>query len=95
MEETTIICRCEEVTWGEIKIALDAGLLRPGDIRKFTRAGMGTCQGRTCQRPLMREVKRYINSLGVAEESITARTPVQAVTLKELACWDEVEENDR
>ena len=48
MRDDTIICRCEEVTWGEVKAALEAGLRDPGDLRKYTRIGMGTCQGELC-----------------------------------------------
>ncbi|TXS07306.1 FAD-dependent oxidoreductase [Streptomyces sp. col6] len=45
----TEVCRCEEVTAGTIRTAVDE--LGAGDSRTaklLTRAGMGWCQGRTC-----------------------------------------------
>jgi NADPH-dependent 2,4-dienoyl-CoA reductase/sulfur reductase-like enzyme len=47
--EDTVVCRCEEVTAGEIRTA--AGTLGASDLRSvklLTRAGMGWCQGRMC-----------------------------------------------
>ncbi|GGS82704.1 FAD/NAD(P)-dependent oxidoreductase [Streptomyces cinerochromogenes] len=45
----TVVCRCEEVTAGQVRDA--AGTLGAGDLRTvklLTRAGMGWCQGRMC-----------------------------------------------
>ena len=45
-----IICRCEEITKGEIKAAIRNGMHTVNGIKRITRAGMGLCQGQTCQR---------------------------------------------
>jgi NADPH-dependent 2,4-dienoyl-CoA reductase/sulfur reductase-like enzyme len=47
--DDTVVCRCEEVTGGEIRAAVTD--LGAGDVRTvklLTRAGMGWCQGRMC-----------------------------------------------
>ncbi|WP_033281645.1 NAD(P)/FAD-dependent oxidoreductase [Streptomyces sp. NRRL F-525] len=47
--DDTVVCRCEEVTGGAIREAVDG--LGAGDVRTvklLTRAGMGWCQGRMC-----------------------------------------------
>ncbi|MFE8945893.1 FAD-dependent oxidoreductase [Streptomyces sp. NPDC007856] len=47
--DDTVVCRCEEVTAGQVRTA--AGKLGAGDLRTaklLTRAGMGWCQGRMC-----------------------------------------------
>ncbi|MGW1916376.1 FAD/NAD(P)-dependent oxidoreductase [Streptomyces sp. NPDC002076] len=47
--DDTVVCRCEEVTAGQVRTA--AGGLGAGDLRTaklLTRAGMGWCQGRMC-----------------------------------------------
>lgn len=49
MDENIIICRCEDVTVGEIKKLLKMGIETPEEIKRITRCGMGSCQGRTCQ----------------------------------------------
>lgn len=47
--DDTLVCRCEEVTAGAVREAVDG--LGAGDVRTvklLTRAGMGWCQGRMC-----------------------------------------------
>jgi len=47
-DDDTIVCRCEEVTAGEIRTALAAGTRGVAGAKMWTRAGMGRCQGRIC-----------------------------------------------
>jgi len=50
-EETTTICRCEEVKMGEIRESVtELGAEDSRTAKLFTRAGMGLCQGRICSR---------------------------------------------
>jgi thioredoxin reductase len=44
----TIICRCEELTLGEIEADLEPGFSSIGALKRRTRGGMGRCQGRYC-----------------------------------------------
>jgi hydrogen cyanide synthase HcnB len=44
----TLICRCEEVSCGEVRRALKNGAVDIHDIKRRTRLGMGRCQGRFC-----------------------------------------------
>ncbi|MBV9634005.1 MAG: FAD-dependent oxidoreductase [Methylobacteriaceae bacterium] len=48
MGRDVLICRCEEVTLGEIEAALADGSPSVGGIKRRTRVGMGRCQGRYC-----------------------------------------------
>jgi NADPH-dependent 2,4-dienoyl-CoA reductase/sulfur reductase-like enzyme len=51
LNRETLICRCEEVTCGQILDSVEE--LKAEDARTsklFTRAGMGLCQGRICSR---------------------------------------------
>jgi NAD(P)H-nitrite reductase large subunit len=43
-----VVCRCEEVTKGEIDAALADGAPALGELKRRTRCGMGRCQGRYC-----------------------------------------------
>ena len=52
--ETTILCRCEEVTAGTLRRAQAEGAVTLGALKKATRAGMGRCQGRMCGATLAR-----------------------------------------
>ena len=44
----TLICRCEEVSLGEIEAALAEDVQAIGAVKRRTRLGMGRCQGRYC-----------------------------------------------
>jgi len=84
-KDDTIVCRCEEVPWGEVREAARAGCAAYRSIKVATRVGMGACQGRFCwpsiARLLATEVGRTPEELGPA----SARPPVRPVTMGELA----------
>ncbi len=48
LEPSTTLCRCEEVTCGEVRAAVAAGADSARQVKQVTRAGMGWCQGRVC-----------------------------------------------
>ena len=54
IDATAIVCRCEEVTAGELREAVRAGHNTPAALKRATRAGMGRCQGRYCAPVLAR-----------------------------------------
>ena len=44
----TVVCRCEDVTRGQIDDAVAAGCFDVNQVKAATRCGMGPCQGRMC-----------------------------------------------
>ncbi|MHA1530352.1 MAG: FAD-dependent oxidoreductase [Alphaproteobacteria bacterium] len=46
--DDTIVCRCEEVTAGQVRQAVRDGCRGPNQVKSFLRCGMGPCQGRFC-----------------------------------------------
>jgi len=83
--DETIVCRCEDITMGEIKTAISNGCATPDAVKKAVRSGMGICQGRTCS-PMIHAV--IAARLGTPADQLTplsVRTPLKAVPLKELA----------
>ena len=80
-DDNLIICRCEEVTKGEIKEAIRSGVKTLNGIKRITRAGMGLCQGQTCER-LVSQI--LAEELGVSRKDVeptTARAPVRPVPI--------------
>lgn len=71
-DDDMIVCRCEEVTVGEIKEAIRQGARDVTGVKRRTRAGMGLCQGRTCEK-LVQAILRQ--ELGNAAEEIGVSTP--------------------
>lgn len=53
------ICRCEEVTVAEVEEAIQQGATTADEVKRFTRAGMGLCQGRTCRKSVERLIARH------------------------------------
>ena len=49
-DDDMIICRCEEITKGEIRRAVHDGMFTLTEIRRYLRTGMGLCQGQTCSK---------------------------------------------
>jgi len=89
MDDETIICRCEELTAGEVRAAIRLGLNTVNEVRRYTRAGMGLCQGRTCGRLvaqlLAEETGRPLSDFLPA----TSRPPVRPVEIAILAGADD------
>lgn len=48
LTDDTVICRCEEVSYAEIRQALELGAGDVRTVKLLSRAGMGWCQGRIC-----------------------------------------------
>jgi thioredoxin reductase/bacterioferritin-associated ferredoxin len=47
-DDDTLVCRCEEVTAGQIRDAAAHGGMGPNQVKAKIRCGMGPCQGRMC-----------------------------------------------
>lgn len=45
-DDDLIVCRCEEITKGEIRRAVHDGFRSLTEIKRVLRNGMGLCQGR-------------------------------------------------
>ncbi|OWV87658.1 FAD/NAD(P)-binding oxidoreductase [Rhizobium sp. R635] len=46
--DEVLVCRCEEVTAGQVRHYVELGCLGPNQTKAFGRCGMGPCQGRLC-----------------------------------------------
>lgn len=83
--DETIVCRCEEVTAGEVRQAARLGCAGPNQLKAFMRTGMGPCQGRMCGLTLT-ELIADTNGASPAEVGhLRARSPVKPISLSELA----------
>lgn len=84
-ENGTIVCRCEEVTAGDIRNYARLGCLGPNQAKAFGRPGMGPCQGRYCGLT----VTSILADANAATPEQTGyfriRPPIKPVTLGELA----------
>lgn len=80
-----VICRCEEVTRGEILRAIAEGATTLVEIKWRTRAGMGLCQAKTCRR-LVAQILAEQTCQPMGEiHPATHRPPVRPVELGVIA----------
>lgn len=83
--DETIVCRCEEITAGEVRATGRIGQPGPNQLKAATRSGMGPCQGRQCgytiTRLLAAEQSRAPEDVGY----LHVRPPLKPITLAELA----------
>jgi NADPH-dependent 2,4-dienoyl-CoA reductase/sulfur reductase-like enzyme len=87
--DATIVCRCEEVTAGEIRALAKIGQPGPNQIKAATRAGMGPCQGRQCGYTVTRILSAAQNRLPSEVGFFHIRAPLKPVTIGELASLDQ------
>lgn len=87
--DDTIICRCEEVTAGQVRAAIGSGDETVRAVKMRTRAGMGLCQGRTCGYLLSHLLARQTGKPRKTIELDTPRPPVKPVPISVLATGSE------
>ena len=75
-DDDRIICRCEEITKGEIRRAVHDGMFTLTEIRRYLRTGMGLCQGQTCSKLVKSIVARELKVSPAELEPATSRVPM-------------------
>jgi NAD(P)H-nitrite reductase large subunit len=82
---TTIICRCEVILLDEVVAAIATGARSVDDVKRRTRAGMGTCQGVFCV-PVIAAMVAQASSVSIDRIApMTSRPPVRPLALESLA----------
>jgi NADPH-dependent 2,4-dienoyl-CoA reductase/sulfur reductase-like enzyme len=88
LSDDTIICRCEEVTLGEIKDAFEKGARSIGEVKMLTRTGMGNCQGRMCEHTVASIIADRLSDDGMTREKAgyySVRPPLHPLPQQFLA----------
>lgn len=89
LDDDAIVCRCEEVTAGELRKAAALGCLGLNQLKTFTRCGMGPCQGRMCG-PAGTAILAAARGVSESEiDQIKVRVPFKPVPLGQIASLHE------
>jgi D-hydroxyproline dehydrogenase subunit alpha len=80
IDDTAIICRCEEVTAGELRTLIAAGHDSPAALKRACRVGMGRCQGRYCASVVARLTTPDVGEFGL----FAPRPPAKPVPIRAL-----------
>ena len=76
-DDDMLICRCEEVTKGEIRQAVHDGRFTLAEVRRYLRCGMGLCQGQTCGKLVKGIIARELGVSPAELEPATSRPPMR------------------
>ena len=83
--DDAVVCRCEELTAGELRRTIEAGCYSPDGLKSQARPGMGTCQGRMCSAAV---AEMIAHAHGLPIETLPpyhAQPPLFPLPLEELA----------
>jgi NADPH-dependent 2,4-dienoyl-CoA reductase/sulfur reductase-like enzyme len=84
LDDTTLVCRCEEVTAAAIRQAARMGCQGMNQLKAYTRCGMGPCQGRMCG-PVGIEVLAEARNVPVSSiEPLRTRFPTKPISVGDL-----------
>lgn len=78
-DDDLVICRCEEITKGEIRKAVHMGMWTLTEIKRLIRPGMGLCQGQTCQKHVKNIVAAELKCDPLEVREILVRPPIRPV----------------
>ena len=84
-DDDLLICRCEEVTKGEIRRAVHDDMWTMAEIRRYLRCTMGLCQGQTCGRLVKGIVAKELGVPQSALEPATSRSPMRPTEMHVFA----------
>jgi NAD(P)H-nitrite reductase large subunit len=88
-DDDLLICRCEEVTKGEIRQAVHEGMFTMPEIRRYLRCGMGLCQGQTCARLVKGIIASELHIAPSEVEPASSRGPVRPTEMSTLGNEEE------
>lgn len=80
-DDDMLICRCEEVTKGEIRRAVHDGIYTMEEMRRYLRNGMGLCQGQTCGKLVRGIIAKELNMSFNDVAPATARPPMRPLEM--------------
>ena len=88
-EDETIVCRCEAVSFAGLKRGLDENPGHVGALKRSTRLGMGSCQGRYCGPPAVRLLAGLTGETPCDESHFAPRVPVKPVRIATILATSE------
>ena len=83
LADSVTVCRCENVSVGDVRRAMDQelGPVEINRVKAMTRCGMGRCQGRVCGPSLQEIVAGHAGIAGAAAGRLRVQAPVKPIAL--------------
>ena len=89
IKDSTIVCRCENITAKEIKTSSRlTGDFEISRIKAFCRVGMGRCQGRICGLTTAK-ILSSLNSISLGDVGyFRAQSPIRPIPTQNFRIYD-------
>ena len=87
--DETIVCRCEEVTAGQVRAMVRLGCEGPNQTKFYSRCGMGPCQGRMCGITVTQVMAQALERTPAEVGAYRIRAPLKPIALGSLAALAE------
>lgn len=84
-DDELLVCRCEEVTKGEIRKAVHEGIFTLEEMRRYLRSGMGLCQGQTCGKLVKAIMAKELKVSPAEVVPASSRAPMRPIEMCILA----------
>lgn len=85
IEDETVICRCEEITLGEIQKWIEKGYDTMDELKRMLRVGMGPCQGRGCRDIILCEISKHTGKPVAEIPPGSIRPPIKPIKIGTVA----------
>jgi len=84
IDDSAVVCRCEEVTAGELRGLIAVGHDSPASLKRACRVGMGRCQGRYCASLVARMTTPEVGEFDLFAPQPPAKpVPIRALTIEQ------------
>ncbi|MFG6095422.1 NAD(P)/FAD-dependent oxidoreductase [Leptothoe sp. ISB3NOV94-8A] len=84
-DDDTLVCRCEEISAGQIRQTVREGHGDPNQVKYYLRCGMGPCQGRQCASTVAHIVAAAHQRPVSDYAPFRIRPPIRPMTIDQLA----------
>ena len=81
IDDDLLVCRCEEVTKGQIRKAVHEGIFTLEEMRRYLRSGMGLCQGQTCGKLVKTIIASELNVSPAEVVPASSRAPMRPIEM--------------
>lgn len=82
--QNMIVCRCEEVTVGNLLNTAEKYQCSARELKMRTRAAMGYCGGRTCRYLVDHIIQNTIDDPSSNQSSLSYRPPIRPIPFANL-----------
>lgn len=83
ISDSTVVCRCEDITAGELRQTIQTGAKNINALKFATRCGMGPCGGRVCGEAAAAMLECHGVQRGEIQQ-FTARPPLRPILLADV-----------